>query len=73
MTGERETKMPKISKNALQQVQAAFDQYQKEVNSNSLLAPSSKSACIQRAECFVRWLDDDFEPGSGLRSRSQRL
>ncbi len=61
--------MPKINQDALRQVQEALDRYEKEVNATSL-ARSSKSTYILHAWHFVRWLNDDFEPGANLRRRA---
>lgn len=58
--------MPKINSQALQQVEAALDRYREEVEATRL-RPSSKLTYLQRAECFVRWLNDDFEPGINVR------
>lgn len=58
--------MSKISREALQQVQAALDRYRDEVEA-TLLRPSSKWTYIQHAEHFVRWLNNDFEPGVNLK------
>ena len=63
--------MPKISKDALKQVQAALDQYEKEVDASSLTR-STKNTYFLHAWHFVRWLDDDFVPGAKLRSGTFR-
>ena len=60
--------MPKISGDALRQVKEALDRYEKEVGATSL-APSSKKTYLLHAWHFVRWLNDDFEPGGTLSSR----
>ncbi|MCE2469126.1 MAG: hypothetical protein J4F32_01130 [Dehalococcoidia bacterium] len=44
-------------------MQAALENYVVEVKATNL-AQSSKDTYIPHAEHFVRWLDDDFEPGS---------
>ena len=62
--------MPKISDDALRQVQEAFGRYENEVNAEALAA-SSKKTYILHAWHFVRWLDDDFEPGGTLRFRNR--
>ena len=61
--------MPKINDDALRQVQAALDRYGAEVN-ESLLARTTKDTYLLHARNFVRWLDDDFEPGATLSSRT---
>ena len=60
--------MTKISSDALQQVQAALRRYEEEVNSTDC-TKSTKDTYMLHARHFVRWLDDDFEPGSNLRKR----
>ena len=60
--------MPKINHDALRQVQEALDRYEKEVDATSL-ARSSKNTYLLHAWHFVRWLNDDFEPGGTLSSR----
>lgn len=62
--------MPKISRDALRQVQDALEQYEDEVD-DSLLKRSTKHTYILHAQNFVRWLDDDFEPGTMVRSDDQ--
>lgn len=58
--------MPKIDRTTLQQVEVALDQYREEVEATRL-RPSSKWTYLQHAEHFVRWLNDDFEPGINIR------
>ena len=60
--------MPQINVDALRQVQEALDRYEAEVN-ESLLARTTKDTYLTHARNFVRWLDDDFEPGGTLSSR----
>ena len=67
---ERESHMPKIKNDALLQVQGALDRYEKEVEATNC-TPKTKETYILHAQHFVRWLDDDFEPGAKLRSRVQ--
>ena len=62
--------MPKISNDALRQVQEALDRYEEEVNGTTL-ASTSKATYILHSHHFVRWLDDDFEPGGTLRIRNR--
>lgn len=62
--------MPKISNDALRQVQEALDRYEEEVNGSSL-ARNTKATYLLHANNFVRWLDDDFEPGGTLRIRNR--
>ena len=58
--------MPQVSAEVLKAVQDAFQRYETEVLDTNLEA-SSKSTYIDRARYFVRWLDDDFEPGASLK------
>lgn len=55
--------MARISAEALEEVKRAFREYEEQVESTNL-SPNSKRTYTNRAECFVRWLDGDFEPGS---------
>ena len=61
--------MPRISRNALRQVRDALGQYEMQVDA-SPLALNTKNTYLLHARNFVRWLDDDFEPGATLRSGS---
>ena len=58
--------MPNIRSEALAEVKRAFAQYEDDVK-NALLSPDSKRTYVRHARTFVRWLDDDFEPGSKNR------
>ena len=60
--------MPQINQEALKMVQEALERYVREVRAAGL-SPSSEQTYILHARHFVRWLDDDFEPGINLRSR----
>ncbi|MDE2765163.1 MAG: hypothetical protein OXI25_01860 [Chloroflexota bacterium] len=55
--------MAKISQDALRQVQAALENYRVEVNSKKLTSKTKKTYLLY-VQFFVRWLDDDFVPGS---------
>ena len=59
--------MPKVNHEILKAVQDAFEIYKTEVRATSLKV-NTKNTYINRAQNFVRWLDDDFEPGSGLKN-----
>ncbi len=54
--------MPKISQDCLAQVLSALERYKREV-STANLAGTTKSTYTLHADNFVRWLNDDFEPG----------
>ena len=57
--------MPKVSRDVLAEVQKAYDCYVLEVESSDL-SSNSQDTYLRHAEQFVRWLDDDFEPGGNL-------
>ncbi len=57
--------MPKVNLEVLRSVQNALEDYKKAV-SDTALSPRSKETYLLHAEHFVRWLDDDFEPGATL-------
>ena len=61
--------MPKVSHDVLQQVRAAFDRYRAEVLAASLERYTERTY-IQRVDQFVRWLNDEFEPG--IRKKTAR-
>ena len=63
--------MAKISQSALAEIRAALEAYKDEVMATPL-ADSSKRTYIPHAENFVRWLDEDFEPGENGRRRQTR-
>ena len=54
--------MPKVSYDALQQVEAALGQYEAEVHAANLKWSTKKTYTLHAGN-FVRWLKDDFEPG----------
>ena len=58
--------MPKLDRSCLQRVQEALERYRQEVESTEL-QPTTKKTYLTHAENFVRWLDDDFEPGVVLK------
>ena len=58
--------MPKINAEALKAVKGAFSKYEDEINGTNL-SSNSKRTYIDRANNFVRWLEDDFEPGGTLK------
>jgi len=53
----------KISLTALAEVRQALEQYKTEVE-KTRLKESTKQTYLIHAKDFVRWLADDFEPGS---------
>ena len=56
--------MAQVEPIVLTAIKVALARYTQEVN-NSDLADTAKWTYIENATRFVRWLDDDFEPGSG--------
>ena len=58
--------MSKINREALNLVMDALDQYEKEVEGTHLKVPSKRTYLLH-ARHFVRWLEDDFEPGVNVR------
>ena len=54
--------MPKVDQSTLRRVQEALHQYESEVE-EAPLRDSTKRTYLLHARNFVRWLDDDFEPG----------
>ena len=60
--------MPKVSRDTLTAVQRALEQYKDMVEATAL-SPAAKRTYLLHAEHFVRWLDDDFEPGATLKNR----
>ena len=58
--------MPKVSPEVLKSVQKALDRYIEEVE-GSRLSQNAKQTYIGHSREFVRWLDDDFEPGAHVR------
>ena len=53
----------RVSSKALQEIEAAFREYEREVESSNMM-PSTKKTYLLHAEHFVRWLKDDFVPGA---------
>ena len=67
--------MPKVSQQTLDEVREALDGYSRELESSSL-APGTIVNYVRFTNRFVRWLEDDFEPGSrtlGIRHWSQPI
>ena len=59
--------MPKVNSEVLIIVQRALEQYTEEVE-DSGLQRLSKNTYLLHAQNFVRWLDDDFEPGANVKT-----
>jgi hypothetical protein len=59
--------MPRVDAATLQQVAAAFLEYEAELAASKLSA-SAKRAYVYEAAKFVRWLNGDCVPGSRLWS-----
>ena len=58
--------MPKLDLDAMRQVQGALEHYEEEVAATEMTV-ESKRTYLLHANQFVRWLNDDFEPGATLR------
>lgn len=63
--------MAKVSENALQEVQAALEAYRREVYA-SALKESTKWTYMRHADTFVRWLNEDFVPGTLVEEKLRR-
>lgn len=57
--------MVKLDSETLGKVRDLLEGYEREVEATGL-QPSSKRTYILHARHFVRWLDDDFDPGSNV-------
>lgn len=57
--------MGTVEQDCIAQIRAALEDYEQEVKT-SALKPKSKSTYIRHARHFVRWLQNDFEPGGTL-------
>ena len=60
--------MPIINDKALRLVKDALDQYETAVESTNC-TEKTKRTYILHARNFVRWLNDDFDPGVNVRRR----
>ena len=58
--------MAKVNPEILEAVQEALHRYVDAVEA-SRLSPESKKTYKEHPANFVRWLDDDFEPGANVR------
>jgi hypothetical protein len=55
-------KMPKVSREALREIELALKLYEAEVGGTKLTSPTKKTY-LGHSRHFVRWLKDDFTPG----------
>ena len=55
--------MTKVSESTIREVQVALEAYRREVH-DSGLKESTKWTYLRHADTFVRWLNDDFVPGT---------
>ena len=60
--------MPKVSQKSIAEILRALERYEAEVNV-APLTRSTKHTYILHADHFVRWLQDDFEPGSNKKNQ----
>ncbi len=58
--------MAKVSPEVSEIVEKAFERYVQEVEESNL-SEESKKTYIEHSSTFVRWLNDDFEPGAQVR------
>lgn len=58
--------MPKLDRDVMRLVQDALGSYEEEVEVTECTR-STKNTYLLHARQFVRWLNDDFEPGVTLR------
>ena len=58
--------MARVSLVVLQAVEEALQRYEEEVEA-SRMTSQSKITYRDHARQFVRWLDDDFEPGANVK------
>jgi hypothetical protein len=63
--------MPRISFPALMELQEVLERYKGVVEATGLKS-NTKWTYVTHAEHFVRWLNDDFEPGINVRRSSGR-
>jgi uncharacterized protein (UPF0333 family) len=52
-----------VSRQTLQEIESAFRVYEQEVQASNL-TPKTKRTYLLYSENFVKWLKDDFVPGS---------
>ena len=60
--------MPKVSNTVLAAIKEALVQWEQEVKSADL-APAAEKTYLLHPRHFVRWLEDDFEPGARKRPK----
>ena len=58
--------MAKVTREMLTAIRTSFEQYKEEVE-NAGLKKATEMTYLRHADTFIRWLDDDFEPGATLR------
>lgn len=58
--------MAEIGPQALAEVKAALEHYEIEVEESNLSKKSQRTYLLH-ARQFVRWIEDDFEPGGTLK------
>ena len=59
--------MAKVNREFLEDLRAAFELYCEAVNRTNL-SSNTKKTYLSDVHRFVRWLEDDFEPGRHGRS-----
>ncbi len=58
--------MSKVSNEIMQEIWRMLEKYERTVE-NSPLKPSAKDTYLGHARQFVRWVADEFEPGTTKR------
>jgi hypothetical protein len=53
----------RVTSKALQEIESAFRDYEREVESSNMTG-STKHTYLLHAENFLRWLKDEFVPGT---------
>ena len=58
--------MPKVDRETLGKIEAAFEHYKSELQKSDLKYATVATYLLD-AEQFIRWLNDQYEPGEKLR------
>lgn len=53
----------RVSGKALEEIEAALHEYEREIQSSRTMAESTKRTYLLHSTNFVRWLKGDFVPG----------
>ena len=58
--------MPKVDRETLRKIEVAFERYKAELQESDLKYATVTTYLLD-AERFIRWLNDQYEPGEKLR------